>query len=785
MLEEGTKGRAKATIQGIVQGVGFRPFIYQLAQERQLKGYVANTALGVDLEVEGDLSAIEDFLRDIELRKPPLAEITKFDAVFLPLKSYQEFTIEDSRADTERSVLISRDVSICHDCLRELLDSSDRRHTYPFINCTNCGPRYTIIKDIPYDRDKTTMQVFKMCKACDEEYHNPVNRRFHAQPNACWECGPRVSLYDNTRNLIPCDDPVKETIKFLRQGKILAIKGLGGFHLAVDATNDQAVGRLRLRKHREEKPLAIMSRDIQSIKTYAYVTEDEEKLLTSSRRPIVLLKKKERHNISQEVSPRNKNFGVMLPYTPLHYLIFEGDFLALVMTSGNMTEEPIVIDNHDAFERLSSIADYFLIHNRDIYLRSDDSILRVVDGIPRQIRRSRGYVPVPIFLKWKTEPVLACGAELKNTICLTRGDCAFLSQHVGDLENLETLDFLELTIGHLKRILEINPTIIAYDLHPEYLSTKFALEQKDMRLIGVQHHHAHIASCMAEHGVDETVIGLSLDGTGYGLDGKIWGGEVLICNLHGFERVCHFDYVAMPGGTAAIKEPWRMAISYLYHTYHQEFMELDIDFLKSLDEKRLKVILKMIERGVNSPLTSSLGRLFDGIAALIGLRQRVKYEGQAAMELEMAIEENGDSYYPYEISEQDSQWVFMHQPIIKGVVGDMTNGLSQGKISAKFHNTLLHMLSEICIRIRERRGLNAVALSGGVFQNAFQLEGLTRRLNDREFEVYTHSKVPANDGGISLGQAVIANALYQRNPKSEYYQVKNKSKIPNSKKEKI
>ncbi len=758
MLEEGTKGRAKATIQGIVQGVGFRPFIYQLAQERQLKGYVANTALGVDLEVEGDLSAIEDFLRDIELRKPPLAKITKLDAVFLPLKSYQEFTIEHSRADTERSVLISPDVSICHDCLRELFDPSDRRHRYPFINCTNCGPRYTIIKDIPYDRDKTTMQVFKMCKACDEEYHNPLNRRFHAQPNACWECGPKVSLYDNKRNLISCDDPIKETINLLKQGKILAIKGLGGFHLAVDATNDRAVVSLRSRKHREEKPFAIMSRDIQSIRRYAYVTEDEEKLLASSRRPIVLLRKREEHRISQEVSPRNRNFGVMLPYTPLHYLIFEGDFVALVMTSGNMTEEPIVIDNHDAFNRLSSIADYFLIHDRDIYLRSDDPIIRIVDGIPRQIRRSRGYVPVPIFLKWETEPVLACGAELKNTICLTKGNCAFLSQHVGDLENLETLDFLELTIEHLKRILEINPLVIAYDLHPDYLSTKFALEQKDMELIGVQHHHAHIASCMAEHGVDQTVIGLSLDGTGYGLDGKIWGGEVLICNLNGFERVGHFDYVPMPGGTAAIKEPWRMAISYLYHTYNQQFMELDIDFLRWLNEGEIRAILKMIEKGVNSPLTSSLGRLFDGIAALIGLRQIVKYEGQAAMELEMVIEENGDSCYPYEISEDDSKWILIHEPIIKGVVGDARNGLSQGKISAKFHNTLLHMLSEICLRVREQKGLNTVALSGGVFQNAFLLEGLTKRLNDKDFKVYTHSKVPTNDGGISLGQAVIANA---------------------------
>ena len=763
ILEESPIGRAKATIQGIVQGVGFRPFIYQLAQERQFKGYVANTAFGVDLEVEGSLSAIEDFLRDIELKKPPLAEITLFETVFLPLKSYQEFTIEESRSDTERFVLISPDVSICDDCLRELLDPSDRRYRYPFINCTNCGPRYTIIKDIPYDRDKTTMHVFKMCRTCDEEYRDPFNRRFHAQPNACWDCGPRVSLYDHKSDLVPCNDPIndpiKETVRLLKEGRILAIKGLGGFHLAADATRDQAVALLRRRKGREEKPFAIMSRDIESIKRYAYVTRDEERLLTSPRRPIVLLRKKEGHELSQEISPRNKNVGVMLPYTPLHYLIFQGDFLALVMTSGNMTEEPIVIDNQDAFERLSSIADYFLIHNRDICLRSDDSVLRVVDGVPRQMRRSRGYVPVPIFLKWEVEPILACGAELKNTICLTKGNCAFVSQHIGDLENLETVNFLKLTIEHLKRILEINPTIIAYDLHPGYQSTHFALEQKGVRVIGVQHHHAHIASCMAENGVEETVIGLSLDGTGYGLDGRIWGGEVLLCNLGDFERVCHFDYVPMPGGTAAIKEPWRMALSYLHHTYHRKLMDLDIDFLKSLDNNKVNVILKMMEKGINSPLTSSLGRLFDGIAALIGLRQTVKYEGQAAMELEMAIEENGDSFYPYEISEDDPNWILKHEPIIKGVVRDLKEGLSQGRISARFHYTLLHMLREICLRIREKRGLNTVALSGGVFQNNFLLERLTAMLQDKDFIVYTHSKVPANDGGISLGQAVIADAV--------------------------
>jgi hydrogenase maturation protein HypF len=761
-IEDEKKSRAKATVQGIVQGVGFRPFIYQLARKSGLKGYVANTAFGVDIEVEGDPSAIENFLEDIEMKKPPLAEITSVETLYLPLKSYEDFTIEMSMADTERSALISPDMSICDDCLKELLDTKDRRYGYPFINCTNCGPRYTITKDIPYDRAETTMQVFKMCEACDHEYHNPLDRRFHAQPNACWECGPRVSLYDNKRNLITCDDPVKRTCELLKGGKVLAIKGLGGFHLAVDAANDEAVATLRARKHREEKPFAIMSRDVDTIQRYAYVTDDERRLLTLPRRPIVLLKKRERHEISDKVAPRNKNLGVMLPYTPLHYLIFEQDFLALVMTSGNMTEEPIVIDNDDAFERLSPIADYLLVHNRDIYLRSDDSIVRIINGMPRQIRRTRGYVPVPIFLKWEMEPVLACGPELKNTICLTKGRHAFLSQHIGDMENLETLDFLELTVRHLSQILEIDPAIMAYDLHPEYLSTKYALQQKGFELIGVQHHHAHIVSCMAENGVKDTVIGLALDGTGYGLDGRIWGGEILVCNFESFERTGHLDYVPMPGGTAAIKEPWRMAISYLYHTYGERFMGLGIEFLKGLDKRRLNVILQMIEKEVNSPLTSSLGRLFDGISALIGLRDYVKYEGQAAMELEMCMEEGVDSYYHYQMRGEDSGWVLLHEPIIKGVVENLIRGISKGRISAKFHNTLIRMLGEVCLRVRRERGLSSVALSGGVFQNAFLLKGLSKRLEDMGFKVYTHSKVPSNDGGISLGQAVVANAIYKK-----------------------
>ena len=753
---------ARTKINGIVQGVGFRPFIYNLARAKSLKGFVTNTSNGVYIEVEGSPESLDAFHRAILDEKPSLAHITSMDTIEQPMALYSDFKIRKSHAQEHRATLISPDVCICEDCLSEIFEPKDRRFGYPFINCTNCGPRYTIIMDIPYDRPFTAMKGFQMCARCEAEYNDPADRRFHAQPNACWECGPQVSLYDNKKNLINCDNPINKTCELLKKGKILAIKGLGGFHLAVDATNNKAVAALRARKHREEKPFAIMSRDVATIQRYAYVNEEERELLTLPRRPIVILKKRKQYEISDEVAPRNKNLGAMLPYTPLHYLIFKENFLALVMTSGNMTEEPIVIDNDDAFDRLAPIADYLLVHNRDIYLRSDDSILRVVNCTPRQIRRSRGYVPVPIFLKWDTEPVLACGPELKNTICLTKGTHAFLSQHIGDMENLETVNFLELTVEHLTRILEIEPTVMAYDLHPEYLSTKYALQQEGFEMIGVQHHHAHVASCMAENGVKDTVIGLALDGTGYGVDGRIWGGEILICSLESFERKGHFDYVPMPGGTAAIKEPWRMAVSYLYHTYGPEFTGLDIEFLKTLDEKRLRVMRQMIEKGVNSPKTSSLGRLFDGISALTGLRNYVKYEGQGAMELEMCMDEGVDSYYDYQMRGEDSGWILLHEPIIQGVVKDLISGTSQGRISAKFHNTLIRMLSEVCLRIRRERDLDSVALSGGVFQNAFLLENLTKVLEDAGFQVYTHSEVPSNDGGISLGQAVVASAIYKK-----------------------
>ena len=763
MAEDDVARRLEAS--GIVQGVGFRPFVYQLAKKYHLKGTVANTSTGVTIYLEGALSSIEAFSYDLIQKNPPLSSITKISVYPEGVKDIQEFTISKSKNSIGKTALISPDVSVCEDCLGELFDPADRRYRYPFINCTNCGPRYTIIDDIPYDRPKTSMKHFKMCKRCQAEYDDPENRRFHAQPNACDVCGPNVTLYDNRRRKIETENPIKKTAALLKQGFILAIKGLGGYHLAADAENSDAVTLLRNRKHREEKPLAVMSVNIESILRYADVRPKEQALLTSIKRPIVILKKKQPGTpdfrpLAGVVAPGNRYFGAMLPYTPLHYLLLSQgltgqDFAALVMTSGNMSEEPIAIDNDDAFKRLSGIADYFLVHNRDIYLRSDDSIIRRSAGAVRFIRRSRGYIPTPVFLKKKVPPILACGAELKNTICITKDDRAFLSQHIGDLENLATYDFFQLTIRHMKRILDINPEIIARDFHPDYMSTRYAMEQDNIEKVRVQHHHAHIVSCMAENNLDGDVIGLAFDGTGYGTDGAIWGGEVFVADEEKFTRKAHISYVPMPGGAAAIKEPWRMAVSYLHDAFGQEFKNLRLPGLNKFDEKKIKIIAEMIEKKVNSPDTSSLGRLFDAIASICGIRNVVNFEGQAAIELEMAAGEKTDEIYDYEWTSGDIYRI-LPGPVIRGVVKDIENGVHICKISSKFHQTLVSLFSDLCETIRKETKLKRIVLSGGVFQNSLLLTGLSKALEKKDFKVFTHRLVPANDGGISLGQAVIA-----------------------------
>ena len=757
------KKRARGAIQGIVQGVGFRPFVYQLAVRYGLAGYVTNTPSGVEVEVEGTWQDIKKFVDTLVSEHPPLAHIASAHWKDIPPKGEVSFKIRESLGGPERSALISPDVSICPECLSEMRDPLNRRFRYPFINCTNCGPRYTIIMDIPYDRSATTMKKFRMCAACQEEYHDPNNRRFHAQPNACWECGPVATLHNRDGISILCADPVQEGVSLLQKGAILAIKGLGGFHLVVDAANHKAVVRLRRRKHREEKPLAIMVKDIDAALEIAHIDEGEAGLLRSHRRPIVLLKKRRFHGLSPQVAPKNGYFGMMLPYTPLHYLLMEGSFKALVMTSGNMTEEPINTDNQEAFEHLGGIADYFLTHNRDIYLRSDDSVLRVVDHTPRQIRRSRGYVPVPVFLPEELRnlpPVLGVGGELKNTICLTKENRAFLSQHIGDMENLETFEFFRLTVSHLRRILEINPEVIAHDLHPDYLSSKYALEQKEFPTLAVQHHHAHIVSCLAEHGLKGPVIGMAMDGTGLGLDNRIWGGEIFLSDLTSFARKAHFDYVRLPGGDAAARYPWRMALIYLHKTFGEELFNLSIPFVRNLSQSESSIILQMASKGVHSPLTSSCGRFFDAVSSLLGVRHEIAYEGQAAIELEMCQSPNQAGSYPWQVKREGEGWVMKTTEIIRGIVEDIEKGERRGVISGRFHNTLIQMLKDACLKIREESGIEQVAMSGGSFQNITLLRGLTRALTAEGFSVYSHAKVPTNDGSLCLGQAVCAGLRY-------------------------
>jgi len=751
--------RAKRiNINGIVQGVGFRPYIYQLAVRHKLRGHVANTASGVHIHVEGPPAAIEAFLDSIPAEAPPLAQITDVRTSAADPEHNASFSIVASHEDTGKSALISPDVAVCDDCLAEMRNPRDRRFRYPFINCTNCGPRYTIIDDIPYDRPKTAMKQFRMCPLCQAEYDDPDNRRFHAQPNACPVCGPHVKLLNGGGERLDVADPVREVVSWLRQGRIVAIKGLGGFHLAVDAENEDAVRRLRQRKHREEKPFALMARDTDAIRDFARLDVEEIAVLSSPQRPILLLRKQAHHSIAPAVAPNNRYFGVMLPYAPLHHLILDGDFTALVMTSANLSEEPLVIANHEAVERLRGIADGFLVHNRDILLRCDDSIVRKTAGTTRFVRRARGYVPTPVFLSHTPLPILACGAELKNTICLTKEDRAFVSQHIGDLENLATFDAFRDTITHLKQILDVQPRALACDMHPDYLSTRYAQAQQDLPVVQVQHHHAHIVSGMAENHLDDRVIGLAFDGTGYGTDGTIWGGEVLLVEKARFERAAHLEPLPMPGGAAAIKAPWRMAVSYLIQAFGQGFQDLDIAFMATVDPDQTAILTAMIEKGLNAPLTSSMGRLFDGIAALLGLRNSVAFEGQAAMELEMAADP--DATGGYDVAWQPSDCIRIPTaPIVQGVVADLQQGAEAALISRKFHTTLVRLFTDVCIFLKRETALDQVVLSGGSFQNAILTEELIRSLTAAGFNVYSHRLVPPNDGGIALGQALAASAI--------------------------
>lgn len=759
------RARLRISVSGIVQGVGFRPFIYRIAHREALTGFVLNNPQGVEIEVEGELRSLSAFLKAIVDEKPVQARVDTMTANFVDTRDDTGFVIEKSSASAERTTLISPDIATCEDCLRELRDPGDRRHRYPFTNCTNCGPRYTIIRSVPYDRKNTTMSVFPLCPECGREYTDPLDRRFHAEPNACPVCGPELVLKDSTGAPVDCDDPISAAIGHLTEGGIVAVKGLGGFHLAADATDDEAVRRLRERKRREEKPLAIMSASVETVRTYAEVSPVEEKVLTGPQRPIVLLKKKALGVIAETVAPGNKYVGVMLPYTPVHHMLLGKGLIALVMTSGNISEEPIAIDLGDAVRRLGGIADYYLDHNREILCRCDDSVVRVIDGDMLFSRRSRGFVPLPVDLDEGGEVILACGAHFKNAIAVTRKNQVFPSQHVGDLENLEAYEFFKSTVAHLKDIVQVEPAVVAHDLHPDYLSTQFALGLDGPSRIAVQHHHAHIASCLGEAGLEGPVIGFSLDGTGYGPDGTVWGGEMLIATRADFTRAGHIEKVRMPGGERAVGEPWRMALSHVVNALDKG--EIAAGVLEPGDEglaallgrpaEEVHLVRQALDKGINCPVTSSCGRLFDAVSALCGVRRSITFEGQAAIELEMILDESEGGAYPATVS-RGRPMIIEAAPVVAAIVRDLKRGTGPGRVSARFHNWLIHSLHNAAVRLRDEEGLQTVALSGGCFQNAYLMKNLKTILSESGFNVIVNRLVPANDGGISFGQVVVARA---------------------------
>jgi hydrogenase maturation protein HypF len=762
MAKVETVALAQISARGVVQGVGFRPFVYQLATKYGLKGWVCNTSEDVKIEVQGEGKDLERFLRELRENAPPLARIESVSVTYHPPADYTKFEIRHSIAQEGKYQLISPDIATCQACHGEIFDAEDRRYHYPFTNCTNCGPRFTIIEDMPYDRPKTTMRSFKMCPECQAEYDDPLDRRFHAQPNACPKCGPKLELLDAQGQRVDSSDVIAAASQLLRDGKILAIKGLGGFLLACDATSQEAVQLLRQRKRRPFKPFAVMVADIAEAKRHCHTSEVEEKLLSSPQSPIVLLRWKAESTVCQVVAPNLKYLGIMLPYTPLHHILIRETGLPLIMTSGNLSEEPIAKDNDEAIRRLSGIADYFLVHNRDIYARYDDSVVVVERDDVQLTRRARGYAPYPVHLNFRARQVLGCGAELKNTFCLTKDNYAFISQHIGDLENLETMEHFDNTLALYQKLFRIQPEAIAYDLHPEYLSTKYALGLANrFKLVPVQHHHAHIASCMADNKVETPVIGVSFDGTGYGSDGHIWGGEFLVADFNGFNRAGHLEYLPLPGGEAAIKRPYRIATGYLLKLLGESSLDLKLPFLKQIDPVEVALIERQVQTGLNSPLTSSMGRLFDAVSALMGVRGAIDYEGQAAVELEMvAYDDNGkdgDKSYPYSIIEHDGVNVIQLRELLTAIVEDLHRDVSKATMSAKFHNTVALMVCQVCQRIAANTGINQVALSGGVFQNRLLLRKAMALLEPAGFSVLTHKQVPCNDGGISLGQALIAN----------------------------
>jgi hydrogenase maturation protein HypF len=763
--------RLHLTIGGAVQGVGFRPFVYACAKSCDLSGFVGNESGGVFVEVEGLEKNLINFQKMLRENAPPLARVISIELQEIVPTGETDFRIVESKTRDAENTIVSPDVSVCADCLRELFDEKDRRFRHPFINCTNCGTRFTIVKDIPYDRPNTTMSRFEMCELCRSEYDNPSSRRFHAQPNACRNCGARVWFIGQNENAIYDEDALLAAQKVLSENGIVAVKGIGGFHIACDARSDAAVQVLRGRKGRSDKPFAVMCRDLATAESLAEINEAEKVLLTSKERPIVLLRKKQVGEISELVAPGNNFMGVMLPYSPLHYLLFNSvdekyrRLDVLVVTSGNFSGEPIVKDNREALEKLSRLADAFLLHDRDIYVPCDDSVIRVFDNHELPVRRSRGYAPFPVELPFKLPPILAVGGELKATFCLAKDEFAFMSQHVGDMENLETLNAFEKSVEQMRKLFGIEPEIVAFDKHPNYLSARWAkdntarLFKPETRLVAVQHHHAHIASAMAENNFDgaEKVIGFAFDGMGYSDDGAIWGGEVLLADYRGFERAAHLKYFPLAGGDVSVKKPYRVALSLLW--------QAGIDWNENLpcvaacSETEKKILLKQFENNFNAVPTSSFGRLFDGVASLAGVRQTISYEAQAAIEFEALADETVSDGYEFDLIEGDAAMQIDCANLVSEIVKDVLAHAPIGAISAKFNNAVADLVLKLSLKLRQSEKLNRVALSGGCFQNVALLKASLKRLRENGFEVLTHRKVPPNDGGLALGQAVIAGAL--------------------------
>ncbi|MEV4527268.1 carbamoyltransferase HypF [Streptosporangium sp. NPDC049304] len=768
----GARIRVRIRVEGIVQGVGFRPHVHVLARRLSLSGWVGNDDRGVFIEAEGEPGDLARFRKGLRDQAPPLAAIHRLTATEIPVRGDRGFRVVASREGNHRFTLVSSDVATCDDCLSELFDPADRRHRHPFVNCTNCGPRFTIIRDVPYDRTATTMAGFAMCGECEREYLDPSDRRFHAQPICCPACGPVLRLLEGGSHvqepltghpgerLDGGADPIVAAARVLRAGGVLAVKGLGGYHLAVDATDEEAIRILRSRKRREERPFAVMVPDLRTARALCELDAEGERLLTGSRRPIVLLPRRPGAAVAEAVAPGDRRLGLMLPYTPVHHLLAAELARPYVLTSGNLSDEPIAYRDGDALARLAGVADAFLTHDRPIHARADDSVLLAVGGGAMPLRRSRGYAPEPLWLSPPARrAVLACGAELKSTFCLARQEHAFVSHHLGDLENYETLCSFTEGIEHLRRLLGITPALVAHDLHPEYLSTKYALDLEvpgSVDLTGVQHHHAHIASCLADNRECGPVIGVAFDGLGYGTDGTIWGGEFLVADLAGFTRAGRLAPVPMPGGTAAIRQPWRMAAAHLHAAYGDALPE-DLP-VRVRHGPRWDEVVAVAESGTNSPLTSSAGRLFDAVAAILGLRDTAGYEGQAAIALEQCADPVEKGAYRARIVDDGQLLTIRAADLVRAVVEDTRAGAVPALVAARFHNGLAAAAARVCARLCEDTGLGTVALSGGVFQNRLLLDGLVTALRLHGLRVLTHRAVPPNDGGISFGQAAVAAA---------------------------